>query len=236
MYHGEKLYGTKLIIDSPDSEETLEDAEEGRLKMRYKMVQLDYNKLNALYETFSPQQETSVDQTYFLIPSTSNISSELKEVKIEPHIPKMPKESKLLNMFDKMALAINALHDRIDDTMLEDRKRRWMSHSQNSLREFYKIDVIPMFVSLSKTLKELKQELLEEVQEMLNIFESMEQKVEEKSPKENILQNEIDRLLEVSLTSKIRDCVLLSVAKQKNELLENNIVKISDESKDIQAN
>ncbi|GJR66669.1 hypothetical protein Tco_0012734 [Tanacetum coccineum] len=38
MYDGEKLHSAKLIIDSPDSEETLEDAKESRLKMRNKMV------------------------------------------------------------------------------------------------------------------------------------------------------------------------------------------------------
>ncbi|GKC95399.1 hypothetical protein Tco_1160841 [Tanacetum coccineum] len=54
MYHGEMLQSTKLKIDSPDSEETLEDAEEIRLKMRNKMIQPDYGKLNALYETFVP--------------------------------------------------------------------------------------------------------------------------------------------------------------------------------------
>ncbi|GKC14583.1 hypothetical protein Tco_1011365 [Tanacetum coccineum] len=36
MYHGEMLSSTKLKIDSPDFEETLEDAEESRLKMRTK--------------------------------------------------------------------------------------------------------------------------------------------------------------------------------------------------------
>ncbi|GJZ56096.1 hypothetical protein Tco_0611289 [Tanacetum coccineum] len=50
MYHGEMLYNNKLKIDSPDSEETLEDAKESRLKMRNKMVQLNYGKLNALDE------------------------------------------------------------------------------------------------------------------------------------------------------------------------------------------
>ncbi|GJS81147.1 retrovirus-related pol polyprotein from transposon TNT 1-94 [Tanacetum coccineum] len=57
MYHGEMLYSTNIKIDSPDSKETLEDSEEIRLKMRNKMVQLNYGKLNALYETFVPQQE-----------------------------------------------------------------------------------------------------------------------------------------------------------------------------------
>ncbi|GKC09889.1 retrovirus-related pol polyprotein from transposon TNT 1-94 [Tanacetum coccineum] len=38
-----------------------------------------------------------------------------------------------------------------------------MSDSQNSLREFYKTDVILMFASLSMNLKELKEELIEEL-------------------------------------------------------------------------
>ncbi|GJX47811.1 hypothetical protein Tco_0273001 [Tanacetum coccineum] len=41
-----------------------------------------------------------------------------------------------------------------------------MSDSQNSLREFYKTDVIPMSASLSKNLKELK-ELIEEKNELV---------------------------------------------------------------------
>nr|GEW51337.1 hypothetical protein [Tanacetum cinerariifolium] len=39
MYHGEMLHSTKLKIDSPDSEETFEDAKESLLKMRNKMNQ-----------------------------------------------------------------------------------------------------------------------------------------------------------------------------------------------------
>ncbi|GJX51328.1 hypothetical protein Tco_0278173 [Tanacetum coccineum] len=78
MYHGEMLYNTKLNIDSPDSEETLEDTKESRLKMRNKMVQLDYGKLNALYETCVPKKEPFVEQTYFSFLSTSNECSELK--------------------------------------------------------------------------------------------------------------------------------------------------------------
>ncbi|GJU81850.1 hypothetical protein Tco_1284215 [Tanacetum coccineum] len=159
--------GGKLKIDSLDSGETLEDAEESRLKMRNKMVQINYGKLNALYETFVPQQEFSVEQTYFSIPSTSNNGYESKEVTSDLPIPKMPKESKLLKMFDIMGVPINGLRTRIDKTLLEDRQRRWMSDNHNSLREFYKTDVIPMSASLSKNLKELKEELIEEKNELL---------------------------------------------------------------------
>ncbi|GJS87474.1 retrovirus-related pol polyprotein from transposon TNT 1-94 [Tanacetum coccineum] len=131
-------------------------------------------------------------------------------------------------MIDKLGDTITGLHTRINKTLLQDAKRRWLSDSQNELREFYKTDVIPMSRSLYKNLKEIKEELIEEVQEMLNIFESMEQKVDEKPPTKVLLQNEIDRLLEVSMTSEIRDCVLLSAAQQKHELLKDELEKSSN--------
>ncbi|GJX62202.1 hypothetical protein Tco_0295102 [Tanacetum coccineum] len=134
MYNGDMLHSVNLKIDSPDSEETLEDAEESRLKMRNKMVQINNGKLNALYETIVPQLELSVEQTYFSIPSTSNNGSESKDVTSDLPIPKMPKESKMLKMFDTMGVEINGLQTRIDKTLLEDRERRCMSDNQNSLR------------------------------------------------------------------------------------------------------
>ncbi|GJV98588.1 hypothetical protein Tco_1553840 [Tanacetum coccineum] len=169
----------------------------------------NYDKINGLYETFVPQQELSAEQTYFSIPSTSNNSFESKDI---------PSESP------------------INKTLLKDAERRWLSDSQNELREFYKTDVIPTSRSLYMNLQNIKEELIEEVQEMLNIFESMEQRVNEKSPTEILLQKEIDRLLEVSLISEIRDCMLLSAAQQKHDLLKDELEKISNDSKEIQAN
>ncbi|GJU99785.1 integrase, catalytic region, zinc finger, CCHC-type containing protein [Tanacetum coccineum] len=94
MYDADLLHSNKLVIHSPDSEETLEYAEESQNKMRHKMVQINYEKLNALYETFVPQQEFSAEQTYFSIPSTSNNGSKSKDVPSESPSPKMPKESR----------------------------------------------------------------------------------------------------------------------------------------------
>ncbi|GKB26674.1 retrovirus-related pol polyprotein from transposon TNT 1-94 [Tanacetum coccineum] len=236
MYDGDMLYSEKLIINSPDSEETLEDAEESRNKMKNKMIQVNYDKINALYETFVPQQEISAEQTYFSIPSTSNHSSESKDVPSESPVLKMPNESRLLKMIDKLGDALTGFYTKINKTLLKDAERRWLSDSQNELREFYKTDVIPTSRSLYKNLKDIKEELIAEVQEMLNIFESMEQKVNAKSPTEILLQKEVDRLLEVSLTSEIRDCVLLSAAQQKHDLLKDELEKSSNDFKEIQAN
>ncbi|GJY28106.1 hypothetical protein Tco_0403873 [Tanacetum coccineum] len=203
MYDGDLLHSNKLVIHSPDSEETLEDAEESQKKMRHKMVQINYEKLNALYETFVPLQEFSTEQTYFSIPSTFNNGSKSKDVSSESPGPNMPKESRLLKMIDTLGDTVVGFQTRINKTFLQDTERRWMSDSQNELREIYKTDVIPMSRSLYKTLSEIKEELIEEMQEMLNIFVTMEQKVNEKSPIDILLQNEIDRLLEVSFSSEI---------------------------------
>ncbi|GJR24041.1 retrovirus-related pol polyprotein from transposon TNT 1-94 [Tanacetum coccineum] len=236
MYDGDMLYSDKLKIHSPDSEETLEDAEESRNKMKDKIIQVNYDKINGLYETFFPQQELSAEQTYFSIPSTSNNSSESKDIPSESPVLKMPNESRLLKKIDKLGDALSGFYTNINKTLLKDAERRWLSDSQNELREFYKTDVIPMSRSLYMNLQNIKEELIEEVQEMLNIFESMEQRVNEKSPTETLLQKEIDRLLEVSLTSEIRDCVLLSAAKQTHDLLKDELEKSSNDSKEIQAN
>ncbi|GJX39913.1 hypothetical protein Tco_0254903 [Tanacetum coccineum] len=181
MYDGDMLYSEKLIINSTDSEETLEDAEE----------------------------KIFVEQTYSSIPSTSNHSSESKDV---------PSESP------------------INKTLLKDAYRGWLSDSQNEFREFYKTNLIPASRSLYKNLKDIKEELIVEIQEMLNTLESMEQRVNEKSPTEILLQKEVDQLLQVSLTSEIRDCVLLSAAQQKHDLLKDELEKSSNDFKEIQAN
>ncbi|GJS31921.1 hypothetical protein Tco_0492541 [Tanacetum coccineum] len=159
MYDGDMLYSEKLIINSPDSEETLEDAKESRNKM----IQVNYDKINALYETFIPQQEISAEQTYFSIPSTFNHSSESKDVPSKSPVLKMPNESRLLKMIDKLGNAVTGLYTKINKTLLKDAERRWLSDSQNELREFYKTDVIPMSISLYKNFKDIKKELIKEV-------------------------------------------------------------------------
>ncbi|GKA16329.1 retrovirus-related pol polyprotein from transposon TNT 1-94 [Tanacetum coccineum] len=68
--------------DTIDRLKTLEDADEVESN-EHKMVQIDYEKLNALYETFVPQQEPSAEQTYFSNPSTSDNGSTSKDVPSE---------------------------------------------------------------------------------------------------------------------------------------------------------
>ncbi|GJZ30049.1 hypothetical protein Tco_0575096 [Tanacetum coccineum] len=166
--------GTKLIIDSPESEEILEDAKESRLKMKDKMIQLNYEKLNALYETFVPQKEMPIEQTYSSTPSTSNVSSESSKEMRDLPVKNMPNESKLLKLFVKLDKSIGDLQTKIDQALLKDRSRALIFDDQDVLRLFYKTG-------------------------------SMEKKVENQSRKDKNFQDEIDRLLETSLSREIRD-------------------------------
>ncbi|GKE47596.1 hypothetical protein Tco_1478854 [Tanacetum coccineum] len=165
-----KLYDAEVLglhyvkSNVHDIMEILNDAEESQVKMKEKQFHFNYKR--NLYDTFVPQNKLSPKQEYFLDPSISSESESSKEMSDLP-IPKMPNKSKLLKLFEKMDNAIWALRERIDKTLLKDTQRRWMSDSQNELREFYKTDVILMSVSLSKSSKELQQELTEEVQEIL---------------------------------------------------------------------
>ncbi|GJV53770.1 retrovirus-related pol polyprotein from transposon TNT 1-94, partial [Tanacetum coccineum] len=161
--------------------------------MRYKIVQINYEKVNALYETFVPQQEFSTEQTYFSVPSTSNNGFESKDVPSKSPLLKMPKESRLLKMFNTMGDAITDLQTMINKTLLQDAERRWVSDSQDELREFYKTDVIPMSRSLYTKLNEIKEELIEEAAQQK--YELLKDELEKSSSDSKEIQaNLLNRL------------------------------------------
>ncbi|GJX47549.1 hypothetical protein Tco_0272739 [Tanacetum coccineum] len=100
------------------------------------------------------------EQTYFSTHSTSNVSSESSKEMSDLPIPKMPKESKLLKKLRKWMQQFY-IKDNIEITLLEDTKRRWISDSQNSLREFYKTDKVEKQSQPDKNLENELDRLLE---------------------------------------------------------------------------
>ncbi|GJU03172.1 hypothetical protein Tco_1113510 [Tanacetum coccineum] len=87
----------------------------------------------------------------------------------------------------------------------------------------------PEMTKESKFSKELQQELTKEVQEMLNIFESMKRKVDRTSKKNEVLQNKIDQLLEANIANDVRNLVMQPYVEIKNK---EEIEQFSKESKD----
>ncbi|GJR83221.1 hypothetical protein Tco_0154006 [Tanacetum coccineum] len=164
MYDGERLQSTKLIIDSPDSE----DAEESQLKMKDKMIQLNYKKLNAPYETFVPQQEIPIEQTYFSTPSTSTLPFESSIGISDLPLKKMPSENKFLQLFVKLDKSIGDLQTKIDQTVLKDRSRALIYDDQLLLLLLYLLSSSDTYVyadvraenqDLLMTISELKAKL-----------------------------------------------------------------------------
>ncbi|GKA83967.1 hypothetical protein Tco_0805562 [Tanacetum coccineum] len=84
-------------------------------------------------------------------------------------------------------------------------------------------------VLLKKLKKEIDREITKEVHEMLDIFESMERKVDRTSKKNEILQNKIDQLLEANIANDVRNIVMQSYVKIKNK---EEIERFLKESKD----
>ncbi|GKD46865.1 hypothetical protein Tco_1271510 [Tanacetum coccineum] len=78
----------------------------------------------------------------------------------------------------------------------------------------------------------IQKEFPEDVQVMMNVFESMESELDE-TLKQNELLN--DRLLEATLTHDVEKCVLIH-SETKNDNLSVEIEKIQNESKDVQEN
>ncbi|GJV65447.1 hypothetical protein Tco_1476275 [Tanacetum coccineum] len=83
--------------------------------------------------------------------------------------------------------------------------------------------------NIPESSKELQQELTEEVQEMLNMFESMESKVDRTSEKNKKFQNKINQLLEANISNDVRNLVMLSYVEIKNN---EELERFSKESKD----
>ncbi|GKB00892.1 hypothetical protein Tco_0828936 [Tanacetum coccineum] len=72
----------------------------------------------------------------------------------------------------------------------------------------------------------------EDVQEMMNVFESMESELCEKLKRNELLN---DRLLEATLTHDVEKYVLLH-SETMNDNLNVEIEKVKIESKDVQEN
>ncbi|GJR33256.1 hypothetical protein Tco_1109488 [Tanacetum coccineum] len=152
MYNGKNLKYHDLKVNLTDSEETLEDAE-----------------------------KISFEQTYLSPPSNSNVSPESSQKKSNLPSKKMPNESQLLKLFVNMDNEINELAKLIDIHHYIERDRSFIYDNKANIRRIFTLEVVPISRTSNKYSNALKQEITKEVQEMLEIFESMERKVDDQS-------------------------------------------------------
>ncbi|GKE97600.1 hypothetical protein Tco_0020951, partial [Tanacetum coccineum] len=140
MYNGKKLKYAQLTVNLPDYEETLEDAERSRLKIKDKMIQLDYAKLNKLYESFVPQKENFDDQTYLSPPSISNVTLESSSQKSSLPPKKMPKVSQLLKLFVSLEKEIQNLEKLVNINLYIDTETSFIYDNKSDIRRIFNME------------------------------------------------------------------------------------------------
>ncbi|GJX84027.1 hypothetical protein Tco_0333508 [Tanacetum coccineum] len=131
LYNIYDLHDENVQLHVHDTEDILKDAEDSRLKIKEKLVPINYAKINKLYETFVPQTELSLEQKYILDSSISNVTLEMKSPQ-KPSSPpnEMPKQSKML--VDETSKKHEILHNELDrllEATLADDVRNLVMHS-----------------------------------------------------------------------------------------------------------
>ncbi|GJR01818.1 hypothetical protein Tco_0524802 [Tanacetum coccineum] len=167
IYNGDDLNNNKVKFDLPDYEETLENAKESRLKMKDKMIPLDYPKLNALYESFVPQTKIYAEQTYFSSFSTSNVSPESSSKKLDLPLNKMPNKSQLLKRFVNLDNEIKELGKLTNIHHKMDKESSFIYDNKAGIRHIFTLEVVPISRTLKECTKEIKLEITAEKNEIL---------------------------------------------------------------------
>ncbi|GJW29051.1 hypothetical protein Tco_0045926 [Tanacetum coccineum] len=210
FYSAYELRDENVQLHVFGSEETLEDAEKSRFKMKefqkdekvqeLKIKPIDYTKLNNLHETFVPQVELSLEQKYF---SETFISSETPSNASISKSPcaQMPSANPMLVDLNKMENDLKTLFE-----LLQTHSKResifYTSPEEIRLTKFCQQEVKPILhTDLDKTLKQ--KEILK------------------------------DRLLEVTLAEDVKNLVITSCVEIGNKNLQDKIKRISKESKDV---
>ncbi|GKC39247.1 hypothetical protein Tco_1051631 [Tanacetum coccineum] len=206
LYSAYKLRDENEQLHVFDSEDTLEDAEKSRLKMKefqndekvqeLKIKPINYTKLNNLYDDFVPQKELSAEQKYF---ASSFISSEDFSSKTKPSMASMPSANPMLLDLNKMENIFKTLFE-----LLEKNSKRAII--------FY---TSPEEIRLIKV--------------------CVEAKLMENDLDETLRQNELlkDRLLKASLAEDVKNLVIISCVEIGNKDLQDETHRISKKSKDV---
>ncbi|GJZ59570.1 hypothetical protein Tco_0615386 [Tanacetum coccineum] len=238
LYSAYELRDENVQLHVFDSEETLEDAEKSRLKMKelqkdekvqeLRIKTIDYTKLNKLYETFVPQVELSLEQKYFSKTFTSSETSSNESTSKSPPAS-MPSSSKLITNLKKMENEFKTLFE-----LLQKSSKResifYTSSEEIRSTNFCQREVKPILHELHLYFKIFQKQFPIEVKEMMDVFVSMESDIDK-----TLIQNEFlkDRLLEATLAEDVKNLVITSCVEIRNKNLQDEIERFSKASKDI---
>ncbi|GJX54958.1 hypothetical protein Tco_0284855, partial [Tanacetum coccineum] len=212
------LYNGKVLLekhDHPtmyDSEETLQLAQESRLKMKHlnkEIKPINYAKINQLLEVFVSLKAKLREELYFL--NTSETASVSKSVSKSISIPNEEfsddtSPSVARKFLNEVKSTIVTLQRVVKQKMTLD-IHNWSSTAHQELHKIVKDEIFPIVNQVDARVQNFKIQFLKEAAKFVRDFKSLAKEADESLAKHKALEYEIERLLRAVVSQDIMSIV-----------------------------
>ncbi|GJY99442.1 hypothetical protein Tco_0516872 [Tanacetum coccineum] len=242
----QSLYNGKVLLekhDPPavyDSEETLQLAQESRLKMKQLNKEIkpaNYTKINHLSGVFVSQTAKSREELYFSNTSkTANVSKPISIPNEEFSDDTTPSVAR--KFLNEVKSTIVTLQRVVKQKMTLD-IHNWSSSVHQEIHKIVKDEIFPIVNQVDARLQNFKIQFLKEATKFVRDFKSLAKEADESLAKHKALELEIERLLRAVVSQDIMSIVknnsvvdtlnLQTKLERTKERFENCIIKKENE-------
>nr|GEW86432.1 hypothetical protein [Tanacetum cinerariifolium] len=210
----QSLYSGKVLLekhDPPvvhDSEETLQLAQESRLKMKQlnkKIKPANYTKINHLSGVFVSQMAKSREELYFSNTSkTTNVSKPISIPNEEFSDDSTPSVAR--KFLNEVKSTIVTLQHVVKHRMTLD-THNWSSSAHQELHRIVKDEIFPIVNQVDARVQNFEIQFLKEAAKFVRDFKSLTKEADESLAKHKTLELEIERLLRAVVSQDIMSVV-----------------------------
>ncbi|GJU15915.1 hypothetical protein Tco_1143881 [Tanacetum coccineum] len=242
----QSLYNGKVLLekhDPPtvyDSEETLELAQESRLKMQLLNKEIkpaNYTKINHLSGVFVSETAKSREELYFLNAfNTANVSKSISIPNEEFSDDTTPSVAR--KFLNEVKSTIVTLQRVVKQKMTLD-IHNWSSYAHQEIHKIVKDEIFPIVNQVDARVQNFKIQFLQEAAKFVRDFQSLANEADESLAKHKALELEIERLLRAVVTQDVMSIVqnnsvvdssnLQTELEHTKEHFENCIIKKENE-------
>ncbi|GKB24707.1 hypothetical protein Tco_0864108 [Tanacetum coccineum] len=240
------LYNGKVLLekhDPPvvyDSKETLQLAQESRLKMKQLNKEIkpaNYTKINHLSGVFVSQTAKSREESYFSNTSkTTNVSKPISIPNEELSNDTTPSVArKFLNEVKSTIVTLQ----RVVKQKMTLEIHNWSSSAHQEIHKIVKDEIFPIVNQVDTRVKNFEIQFLKEAAKFVRDFQSLAKEADESLAKHKALELEIERLLRAVVSQDIMSIVqnnsvidtsnLQTELERMKECFENCIIKKENE-------
>ncbi|GKE80771.1 hypothetical protein Tco_1550771, partial [Tanacetum coccineum] len=240
------FYNAKVLLekhDPPvvyDSEETLQLAQESRLKMKQLNKEIkpaNYSKINHLSGVFVSQTDKSSEELYFSNTSkTANVSKSISIPNEESSDDATPSVAR--KFLNEVKSTIVTLQRVVKQKMTLD-IHNWSSYAHQEVYKIIKDEIFPIVNQVDARVQNFKIQFLKEAAKFVRDFQSLANEADESIAKPKALELEIERLLRAVVSQDIMSIVqnnsvvdtsnLQTELEPTKEYFENCIIKKENE-------